>query len=77
MSRFDRSRDWSAWPADGRAWSVGIEEEVMLLDPGTWALAQRVEDVLEALPPDLRAAVCSETHSGAIELNTRPWDTVA
>ena len=77
MSRFERGRDWSAWPAECRPWSVGIEEEVMLLDPETWALAQCVEEVLEALPPDVRDAVCSETHSGAIELNTRPWATVA
>jgi carboxylate-amine ligase len=49
----------------------------MLLDPETWALAQCVEDVLEVLPDDLREVVCSETHSGAIELNTRPFATVA
>ena len=49
----------------------------MLLDPETWALAQCVEDVLDALPEDVREVFCSETHSGAIELNTRPHQTVA
>ncbi|HEX8085076.1 MAG TPA: YbdK family carboxylate-amine ligase [Solirubrobacteraceae bacterium] len=77
MSRFERRRRWSEWPAEGTPWSVGIEEEVMLLEPSTWALAQCVEEVLEALPSDVRSAVCSETHSGAIELNTRPFATVA
>ncbi|MDQ3740826.1 MAG: YbdK family carboxylate-amine ligase [Actinomycetota bacterium] len=68
---------WNRWPEDGRPWTVGIEEEVMLLDPESWALAQCVEEVLDALPSDVRTAVCSETHSGAIELNTRPHATVA
>ena len=67
---------WSQWPVGAEPWTVGIEEEVMLLDPDSWALAQRVEEVLRALPDDLRTAVCSETHSGAIELNSRPHRTV-
>ncbi|HEV2999201.1 MAG TPA: YbdK family carboxylate-amine ligase [Solirubrobacteraceae bacterium] len=77
MSRSDESGDWARWPAGAPPWTVGIEEEVMLLDPETWALAQCVEDVLDALPGDLREVVCSETHSGAIELNTRAHPTVA
>ena len=78
MSRFvAHERRWARWPRDAQPWTVGIEEEVMLLDPETWGLAQRVEEVLDALPADVRPAVCSETHSGAIELNTRPHPTVA
>ena len=79
MSRaVDGSGDWAAWPKPGApAWTVGIEEEVMLLDPETWALAQCVEDVLDELPPELEAACCSETHSGAIEINSSVHDTVA
>jgi carboxylate-amine ligase len=69
--------EWARWPVERTPWTVGIEEEVMLLDPETWALAQCVEDVLDALPGELREVVCSETHSGAIELNTRPHATVA
>ena len=68
---------WARWPVDAVPWTVGIEEEVMLLDPDTWALAQRVEEVLDALPSEVADAMCSETHSGAIELNTRPHATVA
>jgi carboxylate-amine ligase len=68
---------WARWPVDAPAWTVGVEEEVMLLDPDGWGLAQCVEEVLDALPGEVRPAVCSETHSGAIELNTRPHATVA
>ncbi len=71
MSRAVDGSDWAAWPKPGApAWTVGIEEEVMLLDPETWALAQCVEDVLDEMPPELESACCSETHSGAIELNS-------
>ena len=49
----------------------------MLLDPETWGLAQCVEEVLDALPAEVRDVFCSETHSGAIELNTKPHVTVA
>ncbi|HEX2087283.1 MAG TPA: YbdK family carboxylate-amine ligase [Solirubrobacteraceae bacterium] len=77
MSKAVDRADWARWPRDQLPWTVGIEEEVMLLDPRTWALAQCVEEVLEALPGDVTDAVCSETHSGAIELNTRPFPTVA
>jgi glutamate---cysteine ligase / carboxylate-amine ligase len=70
--------DWARWPAAGDSgWTLGIEEEVMLVRPGSWALAQAVEDVLEALPDDLRGHFCSETHSAAIELNTTVHDGVA
>ena len=74
-----RSRvpDWARWPdAGGREWTLGVEEEVMLLDPLRWNLAQSVEDVLEALPDELALYCCSETHSGVIELNSRAHGTV-
>jgi carboxylate-amine ligase len=55
---------------------VGLEEEVMLLDPTTWALAQRANEML-ALVGDEPAGSCSaETHQAAIELSTRPHATV-
>ena len=64
---------WPRWPDTGpSAWSVGVVEEVMLLRPADWQLAQVVEDVLERLPPELRPHVASETHRCAIELKTAP-----
>ena len=77
MSRPVALESWARWPTDHVPWTLGIEEEVMLLDPETWELAQCVEQVLPTLPGDVADAVCSETHSGAIELNTRPHATVA
>ena len=37
----ERSRGaWSDWaPAGVTPWTVGVEEEVMLLDPSDWSLA--------------------------------------
>jgi carboxylate-amine ligase len=51
---------------------VGIEEEVMLVDPSDWSLAQRIDDVLPALSDQLAPRVTAETHGSAIELATTP-----
>ena len=42
----------------------------MLLQPRGGALAQSIEDVLDALPDAMRTSVSSETHSAAVELTT-------
>jgi carboxylate-amine ligase len=69
--------EWAEWNADTRPYSVGLEEEVMLLDPQRqWALAQRIDDVLEALPDALAGHVSAETHQAAIELTTDPHASV-
>ena len=50
----------------------------MLLDPARdWALAQRIKDVLAALPAALAGYVSAETHQGAIELMTDPHVSVS
>jgi carboxylate-amine ligase len=50
----------------------------MLLDPRRgWSLAQRIDDVLEALPDALAGYVSAETHQAAIELTTDPHPSVA
>ena len=62
---------WATWNTDGgEGWTLGVEEEVMLLHPGSWSMAHAIDDVLGDAPPDLRAKLCSETHSAAVELNT-------
>lgn len=49
----------------------------MLLDPQDgWALAQRIDDVLAALPEELAGHVSAETHRAAIELMTSPHRSV-
>jgi len=65
-------RDWATWSraAAERPWTVGIEEEVLLLDPRDWSPANRVDDVLAALPAQLVSHVCAETHACVVELRT-------
>ena len=70
--------DWAKWSGGPRPYTLGIEEEVMLLDPQrNWALAQRIDDVLEALPDSLVGYIGAETHQAAIELATDPHASVA
>ncbi|MDQ2675680.1 MAG: YbdK family carboxylate-amine ligase [Actinomycetota bacterium] len=68
---------WAEWPAEARAslYSVGIEEELMLIDE-TGRLSFRGEEVLESIAD--RMAFCSlETHAAVIEVETTPQPTVA
>jgi glutamate---cysteine ligase / carboxylate-amine ligase len=69
------ARAWAAWQPS-TPYTVGLEEEVMLLDPEDWSLAQRSDDVLPQLPAGLAEHVSAETHQGAIELATDPHATV-
>ena len=57
-------------------WTVGLEEEVMLLEPDG-SPAWRSEDVLRALPEELAEHTRGETHGLALELATNPHATVA
>jgi glutamate---cysteine ligase / carboxylate-amine ligase len=73
--RIDPTRGWAAWQPSA-PYTVGLEEELMLLDPASFALAQRSDDVLPRLPAELAAHVSAETHQAAIELATGPHATV-
>ena len=44
-----RDAPWSKW-RHGNEYTLGVEEEVMLLDPRDWTLAPAIDDVLAALP---------------------------
>ena len=68
---------WAEWNSDGAPWTLGLEEEVMLLDPRDWSLAARTNEVLAALPPELAARAMPETHDAVLELNGLPHATVA
>jgi carboxylate-amine ligase len=68
---------WALWNRSSDAWTVGIEEEVMLLDPVSWMPASRSEEVLAALDPEVAAHTSAETHGSAVELATSPHNTVA
>jgi carboxylate-amine ligase len=55
---------------------VGIEEEVMLVDPATWALSERADEVLSVTGEELAGHCAAETHEAALELKTGPHATV-
>ena len=63
--------EWAEW-TPSTPYSVGIEEEVMVLDPATGSLARDTDHVLTELPLDLAAHVRPETHQAAAELGTSP-----
>src|SRR5690349_18214953 len=61
---------WALWSDAGACapWTVGVEEELMLVDPATGGLVSRSEDVLAALPGSIAAHARAETHGSALEL---------
>jgi carboxylate-amine ligase len=71
----ERAVRWAAWQPS-TPYTVGLEEEVMLLDPDTWKLAQRADRLLGVLGDDLAGSCSAETHEAALELNTAPHATV-
>jgi carboxylate-amine ligase len=68
---------WAEWnPVAAEApWTVGLEEEVMLLDPHDWSLASRIDDVLGVLSRPVADQAAAETHGSALELASRPHAT--
>jgi carboxylate-amine ligase len=69
--------EWATWRPnpDLDPWTVGLEEEVMLLERDG-SPAWRAEDVLSALPSELATHTRGETHGLALELATDPHATV-
>jgi carboxylate-amine ligase len=61
---------WARWSetAAARPWTVGIEEEVMILEPPGWSIANRIDDALAALPPAVARQAAAETHACVVEL---------
>jgi carboxylate-amine ligase len=72
-------RSWARWNPAGadRPWTVGGEEEVMLLDARTRSVANRIDDVLAALPAALAGHASAETHACVLELKTAPHASIA
>ena len=73
------SPSWADWAGghDSGPYTLGVEEEAMLLDPRTWALAHRIDDLLPRLPRATEAHVTAETHGSAFEIQTGVQGTVA
>jgi carboxylate-amine ligase len=70
---------WARWAPGARSspWTIGVEEEVMLLDPNDWSLASRADAVMSRLTGELASHASTETHGSALELRTGPHVTVA
>jgi carboxylate-amine ligase len=70
---------WSRWSpgAESSAWTIGVEEEVMLLNPHGWALASQADEVMSRLTGEIASHASTETHGSALELRTDPHATVA
>jgi carboxylate-amine ligase len=70
--------EWARWNDEAATapWTVGVEEEVMLVSPETWLPASRCEDVLAAFPEEVAECARAETHGSALELATTPHATV-
>ena len=68
--------DWAVWQR-GNEYTLGVEEEVMLLNPHDWSLAQQIDRVLPAMSEALSISASAETHRSALEIRSRPHPTVA
>jgi carboxylate-amine ligase len=62
---------WARWNDEiGERYTLGVEEEVMLLEPAHWSLAQSSDRVLACLSDELSLHTSPETHAAVIELTT-------
>ncbi len=60
----------------GPEFTVGIEEELMILDPDGWQLAQRIEELMAAVPAEIEGQVKPELFCSVLEIATKPHDNV-
>jgi carboxylate-amine ligase len=60
----------------GPPFTIGVEEELMILDSGGLDLAQRIEEVLEAVPDEFEGQVKPELMQSVLEVATRPCPDV-
>lgn len=62
---------WACWNGElGQRYTLGVEDEVMLLEPSRWSLAQSSDQVLARLSDELSPHVSPETHAAVVELTT-------
>jgi glutamate---cysteine ligase / carboxylate-amine ligase len=69
---------WAEWAPGAREtpFTLGVEEEVMLLTPGPWSLAGAIDEILPRLPDAVRPHASAETHAAALEMATGVHETV-
>ena len=68
------SGHWSDWRPGADAYSLGVEEELMVLGGQRLQLEPAGPRAAEALPPRLRDVVSVETHASALEIHTGVHD---
>ena len=62
---------WARWNDElGQRYTLGVEEELMLLEPAGWSLAQSSDHVLARLSDKLSPHTFPETHAAVVELAT-------
>ena len=62
---------WARWNGElDQYYTLGVEEELMLLEPHDWSLAQSSDGVLARLSGELSAHTFPETHAAVVELAT-------
>jgi len=60
---------WARWNDElDQRYTLGVEEELMLLEPADWSLAQSGDDVLARLSDELSPHTSPETHAAVVEL---------
>lgn len=62
--------EWAEWRPAAEPFTVGVEEELMMLHPEDWSLAHRIDSVEPELSAGLSSHVSAETHKSALELAT-------
>jgi glutamate---cysteine ligase / carboxylate-amine ligase len=62
---------------NGTAFTIGIEEELMLLDPETLDLSPGIEEVLAAVPAEYEGQVKPELFQSVLEIATTPCRDLA
>ena len=68
---------WAEWRSGGAPYTVGAEEELMIVGGDRLELTPAGARVVEALPPELGEHVSPETHASALEIQTGVHGTVA
>jgi carboxylate-amine ligase len=61
----------------GPSFTLGVEEELMILDPEGWDTAQAIEPLLDAIPDEFEGQVKPELMSSVLEIATTPCETVS
>jgi carboxylate-amine ligase len=60
-----------------RGYTLGVEEELHIVDASTGELVSKIEEIMSRLPEDLEEAVSYELFQSVLEIKTPPCTTVA